>query len=154
MSRGGVAGVSGVAFDRLVAHNGTSVVASIEESELKILGELELVIMEYIWQAKAPVTVPEVHAHLKGSRRLAYTTTMTVMGRLAEKGLLGRDASRRPYSYWATVSKQDYSADLMMGVLRELGDRRAALASFVERISGRDAKLLTEMLSGLEERRK
>lgn len=110
------------------------------------LGELELTIMDHVWSRAAPVTVPEVHEHLVGSRGLAYTTVMTVMGRLHEKGLLGRSEDRRPYTYWPAISREEYTAQLMLGVLDELGDRKAALARFVERIGPRDARYLSELL--------
>ncbi|MGH7860309.1 MAG: BlaI/MecI/CopY family transcriptional regulator, partial [Candidatus Binatia bacterium] len=52
------------------------------------LGELELAIMEFVWGRGAEVTVPAVHRHLGRKRGLAYTTVMTVMSRLFDKGLL------------------------------------------------------------------
>jgi predicted transcriptional regulator len=110
------------------------------------LGELELAIMEYVWRRTEPVTVGEAHRHLLKSRPLAYTTTMTVMGRLVEKEFLERDESHRPYRYWAALLREDFSAELMLDVLREFGDRRAALTRFVERIGRRDAELLRGLL--------
>ncbi|MGH2544316.1 MAG: BlaI/MecI/CopY family transcriptional regulator, partial [Ardenticatenaceae bacterium] len=51
----------------------------------KLLGELELAVMEVVWE-QAPVTVRDVLTQLnQGERDLAYTTVLTVMRRLAEK---------------------------------------------------------------------
>jgi predicted transcriptional regulator len=116
------------------------------------LGELEFAIMDYVWKQDRPITVPEVHEHLLKKRHLAYTSTMTVMSRLHEKGLLGRSEDRRPYTYWAALSREDYSAELMVGVLAELGNRKAALARFVERMGRRDAETLRQLV--LEARRR
>lgn len=116
------------------------------------LGELELAIMDYVWKQDRPITVPEVHEHLLKKRQLAYTSTMTVMSRLYEKGLLGRSEDRRPYTYWPALSREDYSAELMVGVLSELGNRKAALARFVERMGRRDAETLRQLV--LEARRR
>lgn len=116
------------------------------------LGELELAIMDYVWRQKSAVTVPQVHEHLVKKRRLAYTSTMTVMSRLHEKGLLERSEDRRPYTYWPALSREDYSAELMVGVLSELGNRKAALARFVDRIGRKDAATLSELV--LEAKRK
>lgn len=110
------------------------------------LGELELAIMDHIWKRGKPVTVPDVHEHLIKRRKLKYTSTMTVMSRLFEKGLLDRSEDRRPFTYWAAVGRDDYSAELMLGVLSQLGDRKAALARFVERIGARDARILAELV--------
>src|SRR5690349_7256712 len=52
----------------------------------KILGDLEADVMEAIW-ALGQATVHDVHQRLAdANRELAYTTVMTVMSRLAEKG--------------------------------------------------------------------
>jgi predicted transcriptional regulator len=55
----------------------------------KFLGDLECEIMELVWQkAKPVVTVREIYDLLKHERQIAYTTVMTTMVRLAEKGFL------------------------------------------------------------------
>ena len=118
------------------------------------LGELELAIMDHVWKQNRPITVPEVHEHLLKKRRLAYTSTMTVMTRLHEKGLLGRSEDRRPYTYWPALGREDYSAELMVGVLSELGNRKAALARFVERMGRRDAETLRELVLKARRRRR
>ena len=54
----------------------------------KILGDLEADVMEAIW-ALGHATVHDVLERLAAAdRELAYTTVMTVMSRLADKGLL------------------------------------------------------------------
>jgi predicted transcriptional regulator len=78
------------------------------------LGSLEQAIMQIIWAQRKPLTVREVQFALR-SRELAYTTVMTTMLRLTEKGVLGR-APRRDstepggrgiiYVYMATMSRQ------------------------------------------------
>jgi predicted transcriptional regulator len=55
----------------------------------KFLGDLECEIMELVWQTTKPVvTVRDIYELLKHERPIAYTTVMTTMVRLAEKGLL------------------------------------------------------------------
>ena len=55
----------------------------------KFLGDLECEIMELVWKLANPtVTVREVFDSLKHERQIAYTTVMTTMVRLSEKGLL------------------------------------------------------------------
>jgi predicted transcriptional regulator len=110
------------------------------------LGELELAVMDCVWKQGGPVTVPDVHGLLSKERKLAYTTTMTVMSRLHEKGMLGRREERRPYTYWAAIGREDYLADLMLGPLAEVGDRKAVLARFVERIGPSDAAVLADLV--------
>jgi predicted transcriptional regulator len=55
----------------------------------KFLGDLECEIMELVWKKANPtVTVREVYDILRRERQIAYTTVMTTMVRLAEKGML------------------------------------------------------------------
>lgn len=117
------------------------------------LGELELAIMDYVWEQNREITVPEVHEHLLKKRRLAYTSTMTVMSRLNQKGLLGRREDRRPYTYWPALTREEFSAEVMIGALTEFGNRRGALARFVERVDSEDAELLSDLLTEARKRR-
>lgn len=55
----------------------------------KFLGDLECEIMELVWkQANPTVTVRNIYDSLRKQREIAYTTVMTTMVRLSEKGLL------------------------------------------------------------------
>ena len=55
----------------------------------KFLGDLECDIMELAWKLANPtVTVREIYDTLRKRREIAYTTVMTTMVRLSEKGLL------------------------------------------------------------------
>jgi predicted transcriptional regulator len=55
----------------------------------KFLGDLECEIMERVWKKAQPtVTVRDIFDNLRHERQIAYTTVMTTMVRLAEKGLL------------------------------------------------------------------
>jgi predicted transcriptional regulator len=63
----------------------------------KLLGDLELAIMREAW-GRETVTVRDVLEALNRKRKLplAYTTVMTVMSRLAEKGLLAISVENAP----------------------------------------------------------
>ena len=86
--------------------------------------------MRLVWKAAGPVSVRDVVDELNAGRRdrLAYTTVMTVMSRLAEKGALTRVREGRGYRYEAVAP--DAAGLAVRGVMREYGD--AALAHFVE----------------------
>lgn len=105
------------------------------------LGPLEAEVMGVLWSADAPLAVREVLAVLNAGRGapLAYTTVMTVMSRLARKGVLARSRSDRQFVYAPLAA--DTAEIAVRGVLEEFGD--AALARFVERV---------EMDPGLRER--
>lgn len=96
-----------------------------------LLGPLEAEVMAVLWRAGGPLPVREVAAQLNTGRdpALAYTTVMTVMSRLAGKGILARSRSGRRFVYAPVAA--DTAEIAVRGVLAEFGD--AALARFVER---------------------
>jgi predicted transcriptional regulator len=96
----------------------------------RLLGPLEAEVMELVWKLDRPLTVRELLERINERRkaRLAYTTVMTVMSRLAEKGALARRREGRGYVYEAAAS--DPAALAVRTVLRDFGDE--AVAQFVE----------------------
>lgn len=60
--------------------------------------------MKALW-ALDHATVHEVRSRLLPERRLAYTTVMTVMDRLARKGVVEREKRGRAHVYRATVAE-------------------------------------------------
>jgi len=54
----------------------------------KVLGDLESEVMEIIWSQKGAVSVKSVTEILIKRRQIAYTTVMTIMARLVNKGVL------------------------------------------------------------------
>jgi BlaI family transcriptional regulator, penicillinase repressor len=62
------------------------------------LTDQELEIMKIVWQ-RGHATVREVYEELLKHRKIAYTTVMTMMGILEQKGRLNREASDRAYVY-------------------------------------------------------
>lgn len=93
---------------------------SSEEGLEKFFGELELAIMEIVWE-QATVTVRDVLTTLRAQGRdLAYTTVMTIMGRLVKKGWLATDKEGRAYRYQAVRSRAEARAESVGSVLRVL----------------------------------
>ena len=109
----------------------------------KILGPLEAAVMRAMWAAGRPLTVRELLDALNRERAktLAYTTVMTVMSRLAGKGILHQRREGRTYRYEAAVD--DAAGIAVRGVIRDFGD--AAVAHFVE-----EARENRELLRRLE----
>jgi predicted transcriptional regulator len=99
--------------------------------------------MAIVWDVAEPVPVREVVDRLNARRkpRLAYTTVMTVMSRLAEKEMLRRRREGRGYVYEATA--EDAAGLAVQGVIRDFGD--AAVAQFLE-----EAKADPEVLRRLK----
>ena len=122
------------------------------------LGELERAVMEQVWlrgEAGEPsVSVREVHEALSDSRDLAYTTVMTVMGRLANAGLLVKARSGRAYLYAAAGSREELTASTMLGHLHGMApeDRRSAMLHFLGDATPEEIADLKAALAEVESR--
>jgi predicted transcriptional regulator len=113
---------------------------------VRAFGELEAAIMDQVWAAGRPVLVREIHDGLRPEREPAYNTVLTVVEILYRKGWLAREKDGRAYRYRPTVSREDYTADLMGEVFDTSTDRLATLRLFMERIDPAEADELRAML--------
>ena len=109
-------------------------------------GELEAAVMDLLWQRGGWSTPGEVHAVLRQDRDLAYTTVMTILVRLWNKGRLERQRDGRAYAYRPTQTREEHAASRMEDVLRAAGDRPAALARFLESLDPADRAQLRRLL--------
>jgi predicted transcriptional regulator len=122
------------------------------------LGELERAVMEQVWAAAAEgrgtVSVREVHDALAAHRTIAYTTVMTVMGRLADAGLLTKERAHRAHRYAAAGTLHELTADTMREQLRGMAgqDRRAALLHFLDDATADELDDLRAALATVEAR--
>jgi len=100
-------------------------------------GDLEREVLTQLWEAGEPLTVRQVHERLSAQRDLAYTTVMTVLDRLAKKGVVTQERTDRAYRYVPAQSREEMTAALMLDALSAAPDgvRDAALAHFVGRLS-------------------
>lgn len=120
----------------------------------EVLGPLESDVMNVVW-AKGEVTVRDVHETLERSRRIAYTTVMTTMGRLADKGLLNRVEDQRAHRYSARVSKEQYASSTVESVVDWLVAqfRTPAVAYFLERVEKGDEEVIDALTEAIARRR-
>ena len=119
------------------------------------LGELEREVMARLWDAGEPLTVRQVHERLDPDRGLAYTTVMTVLDRLAKKGVVTQQKADRAYRYAAAQTREEMTAALMLDALSAAPDgaaRDAALAHFVGRVGPAGAAALAAALKAAEGR--
>ncbi|MEV6097635.1 BlaI/MecI/CopY family transcriptional regulator [Nocardia sp. NPDC059246] len=112
-------------------------------------GDLEAVVIERIWDRSGKTTVREVFDELAGERDIAYTTVMSTMDNLHRKGWLERERVGKAYRYWATLSREEYSARLMREALGSGGRSDLVLAHFVEQMSAEESEGLRAALRKL-----
>jgi predicted transcriptional regulator len=94
------------------------------------LGELEDAVMTRVWKWNRPVTVREVLEDLQQERSIAYTTVMTVLDNLHQKGWVRREAEGRAYRYEAVSTRAAYAAALMNEAWSQSDNAAAALVAF------------------------
>ena len=124
-------------------------------AKMNRLGDLERSVMDHLWDADEPQTVRQVHDALSAHRELAYTTVMTVLQRLARKGLVAQLRDDRAHRYAPVDSRDELVAGLMVDALDQAanpGGRRAALMHFVERVGTDEADTLRQALAELDAR--
>jgi predicted transcriptional regulator len=83
---------------------------------------------------------------------LAYTTVITILTRLLDKGAVTRERAGRSFVWSAASDEAGLAARKMRKVLDAESDRGAVLASFVSGLGPDDERLLRELLgqSGAE----
>lgn len=112
---------------------------------VKTLGDLEVSVMDVVWD-KGRTTVQSVFEVLYPQRKLAYTTVMTVMSRLAAKGVLLQDRGGIAYVYTPAITREEVATNVTREVIdRVLGGRISpVLESYLER-GGADAEELSRL---------
>ncbi|WP_428267339.1 BlaI/MecI/CopY family transcriptional regulator [Haliangium sp.] len=116
------------------------------------LFDLEADIMEVVWTEQwSSFTVADVQRALERSRQIAYTTVMTTVGRLHDKGLLSRSRDGKRYLYRPRMSRGEFAESMvreLLGSLSGLGHEQA-LSLLVEQVAESDAdelRLLEELI--------
>lgn len=105
--------------------------------------------MDLLWVDGQSVTVREVLAKLNANRQpaIAYTTVMTVMTHLNEKGLLERQLVGQTYRYQIALSREEFlrhaSKQIVEELVSDFGD--AAIASFLETMEQVDPERLARL---------
>jgi len=111
-------------------------------------GALERELFAALAAAGRPMTPAEALAAL--DRPLAYTTVMSTLARLQEKGALTRAPAGRSFAYALAVAPDTLDATLtarqMTRALDRGTNRAAALARFVADLGPEDERLLTGLL--------
>ena len=88
----------------------------------KVLGDLEAEIMELIWErpVEQGTMVRDIFEVLHERRRLAYTTVMNTMTRLAKKHLLRVEKKDQAYVYYPALTQQEFIDRFVSRILEDL----------------------------------
>jgi predicted transcriptional regulator len=114
----------------------------------------ELEILKVVWE-RGQATVREVYRDLAAQRKIAYTTVLTMMGILEQKGHLKKTAGERAYIYSPTKPQQQVVRSMVNEFVHRVfnGSARPLLVHLVED-PGTQADELAEIEKLLKDRRK
>ena len=117
--------------------------------------DAELAILRVLWE-RGPSTVRQVHESMSRERPAAYTTALTMLQIMTEKGLVRRDESDRSHIYHARLTEEQTQRQLVRDlldrafggsaskmVMQALATRRASAEELTEirkLIDGRDGR--------------
>ena len=124
------------------------------KSDKPVLTDQELEIMKIVWM-HGSATVRDVYEELLRRRKIAYTTVMTMMGILEQKGHLKKSADERAYVYWPAQPQREVVGNMVHDFLKRVfnGSAKPLLIQLVE-----DKKLtpdeLDEIRKLLKEKRR
>lgn len=90
-------------------------------SRRQTLGELQLAIMEILWQRRE-ATVAEVHSDLFQERGLAPTTVATMLVKMEKKGVVAHRSEGRKFVYRPTVSEDEVRRSMVSELTERLFD--------------------------------
>jgi len=104
-------------------------------NDIYSLGPLEKNIMDIIWK-KREASVNDVLKILRKGREIAYTTVMTIMYRLVEKGLLKRTKDGKAYRYTPYYSRKQIVHNSVKSVISSLVNQfgREAVVAFTDEL--------------------
>jgi len=116
-------------------------------------GQLEAAVLAVIGSATGPLTVADVADALQPLP--AYTTVMTTLARLHNRGVLDRTARGRGYAYGPAADPSRAgavsAAEGMHRLLRAEGSRADVLSRFVAELEPEDDRVLRLLLAELPE---
>lgn len=120
----------------------------------KVLGDLEARVMRAVWQLGRPAPARTVHERVALDHPVAIHTTITVLNKLVEKGLLRREKREDLLHYEARLSEEEFrtqaSRRVVEGIL-SMGPA-AVTASFVDVLAEHDPERLAELARLIQQR--
>lgn len=123
----------------------------------KVLGDLELFVMELVWQwpGEYPVTVKAVHEAAQAQRPLAYTSVLSTMSNLVKKGALRVEKHTFAHRFWPTATRDGFEQQVVSRLLGGLVKDFAtpAVQHLVGSLAEEDPALLDALYEEIQRRR-
>jgi predicted transcriptional regulator len=118
------------------------------------LGETEMEVLQHVWDLRQ-ATVADVQERILKHRKVAYTTIMTVMKNLAEKGYLQYEKDGATYVYSAARPPAEVQQTLLDQLVQKVfrGSPLALVQTLVrhEHLSDEERAAIRKLIDDLEE---
>jgi predicted transcriptional regulator len=116
------------------------------------LGETEMEVLNHVWDC-GEATVSDIHERILKNRKVAYTTIMTVMKNLSEKGFLKYRKDGVTYVYSAAKDPSEVQFSLINKLVNKVfrGSPSALVQTLVqnEEISEEELKQIKDLIRQL-----
>lgn len=124
------------------------------KKSLTPLGETEMEILHLVWEL-GEATVAEVQERILENRKVAYTTVMTVMKNLNNKGYLKYRKQGVTYVYSAAIEPKSVQFNLVDNLISKVfkGSPAALVQTLVkgENISDEELKSIKSLIENMED---
>ncbi|MFP8490295.1 BlaI/MecI/CopY family transcriptional regulator [Gracilimonas sp. Q87] len=118
------------------------------------LGESEMEILHHVW-ALGEATVAQVRERILKERKVAYTTVMTIMKNLNDKGFLKYYKDGNTYVYSARIEPEEVQSNLVSGLIDKVfkGSTSDLVQTLVkgENLSDKELKELKDLIDDMED---
>jgi len=124
------------------------------KKSLTQLGETEMEVLHHVWDL-GEATVADVRARILDEREVAYTTIMTVMKKLADKGYLQYHKDGRTYVYAPAQAPDKVQHSLLRRLMESVfeGSPMAVVQTLVrhEDLSDEERDEIRKMIDAMED---
>jgi predicted transcriptional regulator len=124
-----------------------------QRKSLTHLGETEMEVLHHVWDL-GEATVADVRERILDDRDVAYTTVMTVLKKLAEKGYLTYRKDGRSYVYSPAQQPDEVQHSLLQRLMEKVfhGSPSALVQTLVQRenLSEGERHKINNILGALE----
>ncbi|NBC26323.1 MAG: BlaI/MecI/CopY family transcriptional regulator [Bacteroidetes bacterium] len=118
------------------------------------LGETEMEVLHHVWKL-GEASVSDVRDRILENRKVAYTTIMTVMKNLADKGFLKYRKEGISYIYSAAIEPSDVQYNLVDGIVDKVfkGSARDLVQTLVksENLTEKERREIKNLINSIED---
>lgn len=125
-----------------------------KRKSLTPLGETEMEVLHHVWELRR-ATVADVHGRILKERKVAYTTVMTVMKKLADKGYLTYKKDGTTYVYAPARTAEEVQFGLLSSLVDKVfkGSPTALVQTLVrhETLSDTEREEILQLIESLDD---